>query len=63
MKVLENFGFHSKWIQWVEQCISTSSFSVLVNGSLFGRFMPSRGIRQGDPLSPLLFFLCSEVLS
>ncbi|KAM2748866.1 hypothetical protein EV2_027836 [Malus domestica] len=61
--VMEKMGFDSTWRTLILGCISTVNFAILLNGHPGQKFVPSRGLRQGDPLSPYLFLLVSEVLS
>ncbi|XP_020258784.1 uncharacterized protein LOC109835211 [Asparagus officinalis] len=61
--VMHCMGFPVKWISWIRACLSTPSFSVLLNGSSSGFFKSNRGIRQGDPLSPYIFVMVMEFWS
>ena len=44
-------------------CVTTSSFSIRLNGKAYGNFRPTRGIRQGDLLSPYLFLICAKAFT
>lgn len=61
--VLDHFGFPKNVSELILSCISTTSTSLLFNGSKLKAFHPSRGIRQGDPMSPYIFLLCIDYFS
>ncbi|KAL0286498.1 UNVERIFIED_CONTAM: hypothetical protein Sangu_2730000 [Sesamum angustifolium] len=62
-QVSHGYGFPPVFIAWIMECVSASSFSVALNGSLHGFFTGKKGLRQGDPMSPALFIICMEYFS
>ncbi|GKF68961.1 putative RNA-directed DNA polymerase, eukaryota, reverse transcriptase zinc-binding domain protein, partial [Tanacetum coccineum] len=61
--ILKSFGFPYTMISWIMACVTSTSFSISINGDIHGFFTGKKGIRQGDPMSPYLFTLVMEVLT
>lgn len=62
-RMLSELGFPSQFITWIIECVTTVSYSILLNGKPTIPFPSKKGVRQGDPMSPFLFAIGMEYLS
>lgn len=62
LAILQKMNFPGLWISWIYYCLSSASFSFLINGHSSSWISSNRGVRQGDPISPLIFILVTQNL-
>ena len=61
--VMAKMGFNKRWWWLIMKCLQSVYYAILINDNPVGHIQPTRGLRQGDPLSPYLFLIYAEALS
>ena len=61
--VMLAMNFSNTWVNWIMECVTTVKYTLLINGIPTQTIHPTRGNKQGDPISPYLFLLWANILS